>query len=46
MGFPNVQTIEDLAHFTEVRMRSKPEVVIKVEKWNPSTGSKATLDVA
>ena len=46
MRFPNTQTIDDLAHFTEVRMRSKPEVVIKVEKWNPATGSKGALDVA
>jgi hypothetical protein len=46
MRFPNVQTIEDLAHFTEMRMRSAPEVVIKIEKWNPITGSKGPLDVA
>jgi hypothetical protein len=36
MRFPNSQTIEDMAHFTKVRMRSKPKVVIKVEKWNPA----------
>jgi hypothetical protein len=46
MRFLNSQTIEDLAHFIEVRMRSKPEVVIKVEKWNPATSSKGALDVA
>jgi hypothetical protein len=46
MRFPNAQTIEDLAHFTEMRMRSAPEVVIKIEKWNPTTGSKGPLDVA
>jgi hypothetical protein len=46
MTFPNVQTIEDLAHFTKIRMRSKPNVVIKLEKWNPATGSKGVLDVA
>jgi hypothetical protein len=27
-------------------MWSAPEVVIKVEKWNPTTGSKGPLDVA
>jgi predicted Zn-ribbon and HTH transcriptional regulator len=32
MRFPNAQTIDDLAHFTEMRMRSLPEVVIKLEK--------------
>jgi hypothetical protein len=29
-----------------MRMRSKPDVVIKLEKWNPATGSKGALDVA
>lgn len=46
MRFPNAQTIEDLAHFTEMRLRSVPDVVIKLEKWNPATGSKGSLDVA
>jgi hypothetical protein len=46
MRFPNSQNIDDLAHFTEMRMRSAPDVVIKVDKWNPSTGSKGPLDVA
>lgn len=46
MRFPNAQTIDDLAHFTELRMRSNPKVVCKVEKWNPAIGSKGTLDVA
>lgn len=46
MKFPNAQNIDDLAHFTEMRMRSMPEVVIKHEKWNPGTGSKGILDVA
>lgn len=46
MRFPNSQNIDDLAHFIEMRMRSAPEMVIKVEKWNPSTGSKGPLDVA
>jgi hypothetical protein len=46
MRFPNAQTIDDIAHFTELRMRSKPDVVCKVEKWNPATGSKGALDVA
>jgi hypothetical protein len=46
MRFPNAQTIDDLAHFTETRMRSLPEVGIKLEKWNPATGSKGALDVA
>lgn len=46
MRFPNAQTIDDLAHFTETRMRSLPEVVIKLEKWNSATGSKGALDVA
>jgi hypothetical protein len=46
MRFPNSQNIDDLAHFTEMRMRSALEVVIKVEKWNPISGSKGPLDVA
>lgn len=46
MRFPNTQTIEDLAHFTKMRMRSLPEVVIKLEKWNSASGSKGALDVA
>ena len=46
MRFPNSHTIDDLAHFTEMRMRSAPDVVIKVEKWNPITRSKGPLDVA
>jgi len=46
MRFPNSQTIEDLAHFTEMRMRLMPEVVIKLEKWNPAIDSKGALDVA
>jgi hypothetical protein len=46
MRFPKAQTIEDLAHFTEMRLRSVPDVVIKLEKWNPTTGSKGSLDVA
>ena len=46
MRFPNSHTIDDLAHFTEMRMRSAPDVVIKVEKWNPTTRSKGLLDVA
>jgi len=45
MRFLNAQTIDDLAHFTELRMRSMPKVVVKVEKWNPTTGSKGPLDV-
>lgn len=32
MRFPNAQTIDDIAHFMELRMRSKPDVVCKVEK--------------
>jgi hypothetical protein len=46
MRFLNAQTIDDLAHFTEMRMRSEPDVVIKIEKWNPTTGSKGPLNVA
>jgi len=46
MRFPNAQTIEDLSYFTEMRMRSMPEVVFKIEKWNHATGSKGDLDVA
>jgi hypothetical protein len=46
MRFPSAQNFEDLAHFTEMRMRFVPEVVIKVEKWNPTIGSKGPLDVA
>jgi hypothetical protein len=46
MRFPNAQTIDDIAHFTKLRMRPMPNVVVKVEKWNPATGSKGALDVA
>jgi hypothetical protein len=46
MRFPNAQNIEDLAHFTEMRLRTKPDAVIKLEKWNPTSGSKGALDVA
>jgi hypothetical protein len=46
MRFPSSQNIDDLAHFTEMRMWSAPDVVIKVDKWNPSTSSKGRLDVA
>jgi hypothetical protein len=45
MMFPNVQTIDDLAHFIELRMRTKPDVVLKIEKWNPATSSKGPLDM-
>lgn len=40
MRFLNAQTVKNLAHFTEMRLRSVPDVVIKLEKWNPA------LDVA
>ena len=46
MRFPDAQTIEDLAFFTEMRMRLVPLVVFRIEKWNPATGSKGALDVA
>lgn len=45
MSFPNVKTIEDLAFFIEMKMRSMPEVSFKVNKWDPATGSKGALDV-
>jgi hypothetical protein len=45
MRFPNSQTIEELAHFTKMRMRLMPKVVIKLEKWNPAIDSKGALDV-
>lgn len=46
MRFPNAKIIEDLAFFTEMKMRSMPEVSFKVNRWDPATGSKGALDVA
>jgi hypothetical protein len=46
MRFPNAKTIEDVSYFMEMRMRTLPTVLIKVEKWNSSAGSKGPLDSA
>lgn len=43
MSFPNSKTIEDIAYFTEMRMRSLTSVVFKVEKWNSAFVSKGPL---
>jgi hypothetical protein len=32
MRLPNAQTIDDLAHFTKMRIRYVPKVVIKIAK--------------
>jgi len=40
MSFPNSKTIEDIAYFTKMRMRSLTSVVFKVEKWNSTSVSK------
>lgn len=34
------------AYLTEMRMRSLPSVVFKVEKWNSASGSKEPLDTS
>jgi hypothetical protein len=46
MRFPNSKALEDVSYFTEMRMRTVPTVVIHVEKWNSSAGSKGPLDSA
>lgn len=47
MRFPNTKSIDDVAFFTKMRMRSLPAVLFKVEKWNNSaSGSKAPLETA
>lgn len=46
LRFPNSKSLEDIAYFTEMRMRSMPSVVFKVEKWNANAGSKGPLDTA
>ena len=46
MRFLNSKALEDVTYFTEMRMRSVPTAVIRVEKWNSSAGSKGPLDSA
>jgi len=44
MRFPHAKVIEDIAFFTEMRMRFVPSMGFKVEKRNPANGSKEALD--
>lgn len=46
MRFPNTKSIDDVAFFTEMRMRSLATVLFKVEKWNSALGSKGPLETA
>ncbi|CAN6381079.1 unnamed protein product [Urochloa humidicola] len=46
LKFPTAGKVEDLAFFTGMKMRTVPDVTIKVDKWNPHSGAKAELSSA
>uniref|UniRef100_A0A0A8YVY0 Uncharacterized protein n=1 Tax=Arundo donax TaxID=35708 RepID=A0A0A8YVY0_ARUDO len=45
MRFPTAKKVE-LSHFIEMRMRTVPSAVIKINKWDASLGAKGKLDEA
>ena len=44
--FPTAKKVEDLSFFTGMHMRTVPEVLFKVERWNSNAGAKSEIDSA
>ncbi|KAK3132998.1 hypothetical protein QOZ80_6AG0530650 [Eleusine coracana subsp. coracana] len=46
MRFPTEKKVDEAAHFREMRLRTVPSVVIKIQKWSSCMGSKGVADEA
>ncbi|TVU15095.1 hypothetical protein EJB05_38597, partial [Eragrostis curvula] len=46
MRFPTAKKVEELSHFTEMRLRTVPTALIKLTKWDSAIEAKGQLDVA